>query len=75
MSVMAPLEVQILAYLKEHPQASDTIEGISQWWLPGVYHTKSLGEVRAALEHLVSTELICARIDSSGQVTNQLASR
>jgi hypothetical protein len=27
------LEAEVLAYLAEHPQAMDTLEGIAEWWL------------------------------------------
>jgi hypothetical protein len=64
---MTSLEAQILAYLKEHPNASDTLEGIAIWWLPGVHSRNGIEEVRQALEHLVSSGLLVARVDSSGR--------
>jgi hypothetical protein len=74
-SSMPSLEVQILSYFKKHPRASDTLEGIAQWWLPGIYHTKTMDDVRQALEHLVSAGLISASVDISGQASYRLAKR
>jgi len=47
----------ILQYLHDHPQAKDTVEGISQWWLPreAGYTT---AEVDRAVTQLISEGLI-----------------
>jgi hypothetical protein len=41
---------QIRDYLKGHPQAADTLDGISRWWLKSAIPITS---VKAALDHLV----------------------
>lgn len=38
---VAKTGVAILNYLRDHPDAEDTVEGISQWWV---------GETRAVVE-------------------------
>ena len=58
------ISLRILAYLKEHPQAKDTIEGISQWWLAGEGAKPRLLELERALESLHSRGLI---LSSEGQ--------
>jgi hypothetical protein len=48
----------ILAYLVDHPEAQDTLEGITEWWLLEQkikYQTKIVQE---ALEELVKSGLI-----------------
>jgi hypothetical protein len=51
---------QILRYVDEHPQAKDTIEGISQWWLTHEGGRYKVGEVERAVLRLVSADLIVA---------------
>jgi hypothetical protein len=49
---------EILAYLAEHPDAQDTLEGIVQWWLlerKVMYQTKAVAE---ALADLVSERFV-----------------
>lgn len=54
----------ILAYLDEHPDAADTVDGIRQWWLPGGAD-QSTADVQAALDLLVGRGLI-ARVEQAG---------
>jgi len=46
---------QILAYLTEHPQAQDTLEGILEWWLPEEQSKSRTGQVKEALGVLEHT--------------------
>jgi hypothetical protein len=48
----------ILAYLVEHPQAQDTLEGIVQWWLVEQRIKQVISEVKSALEELVRQGLV-----------------
>jgi len=43
---------QIEGYLKSHPHAADTLEGITQWWLPGQGIEVSSLIVQQALNYL-----------------------
>jgi hypothetical protein len=52
------IALRILAYLKEHPQAKDTIEGISQWWLGREVSTHRLADLEKAVSRLLSRDLI-----------------
>lgn len=49
---------QILAYLAENPDATDSLEGILNWWLPQCRVTGRIGRVKAALAELVSEGLL-----------------
>jgi hypothetical protein len=52
------IALRILAYLEEHPQAKDTSEGISQWWLAGEGDKPRSAELEGALSDLLSKKLI-----------------
>lgn len=55
----------ITCYLKEHPKATDSAEGIQRWWLAPHY-----GEVA-----LLTVELALVRLESEGivQISDSLA--
>jgi hypothetical protein len=44
---------EILRYLLRHPDAQDTLEGISEWWLLEETIIRKYAEVEAALTKLV----------------------
>ncbi len=43
----------ILDYLRKNPEASDTLEGISKWWLEYEKIDSTTEEVTVALEKLI----------------------
>lgn len=49
---------EILAYLAEHPDAKDTIEGIIEWWLLEQKIKHQAKMVKEALEELVDKGLL-----------------
>jgi Fe2+ or Zn2+ uptake regulation protein len=49
----SPLALQILDYLRRHPQAKDSVEGIAQFWV-----SADPIEVRRALDQLVDMKLV-----------------
>ena len=49
---------EILAYLSDHPDAEDTLEGIVQWWLLERKIKYQNALVKAALDDLISMNLI-----------------
>jgi len=55
------IALRILAYLKEHPHAKDTIEGISQWWLGSEADKHRLADLERALSSLISKKLIVSK--------------
>jgi hypothetical protein len=44
---------EVLDYLREHPRAMDTLEGIVEWWLPRHQVRVGVERVSRALETLV----------------------
>lgn len=41
-------------YLRERPDAADTLVGIAQWWLPATMRGTSMERLRAALDELIA---------------------
>lgn len=61
----------ILRYLREHPGAADSLEGIASWWLPQSGHSASHEAVQEALDLLAASRRI-ARIElADGRVLYQ----
>jgi hypothetical protein len=49
---------ELLGYLREHPNAMDTLEGIADWWLPRHRVRTEVERVAQALRTLEQRELI-----------------
>jgi len=58
---MQQLVYDILAYLAEHPDAQDTIEGIIEWWLSGRAAKPNVALVEETLTELVDLGLVLTR--------------
>lgn len=59
----------VLAYLREHPEAADTLEGIVEWWLPRQRYETARSRIRAALAELVGAgALRCDRLPGGGDL-------
>ena len=63
---MSAIETQILKYLTDHPKASDTLEGIAQWWIRDRSECTA-EQVRLVLDRLVRTGVLSVRFESSGR--------
>jgi hypothetical protein len=62
-----PIANQILAYLVEHPQAQDTLEGITEWWLLEQRIRYAITDVDRALGNLLADDLVVARQCADGR--------
>jgi hypothetical protein len=49
---------ELLGYLREHPNAMDTLTGIAEWWLPQHRRRVDVERVAQALRTLEERELI-----------------
>ncbi|HKG14999.1 MAG TPA: hypothetical protein VKB12_16860 [Pyrinomonadaceae bacterium] len=58
---MQKIAYEILAYMLEHPDAQDTLQGITEWWLPGVDARPNPTLVAEALAELTALGFILAR--------------
>lgn len=63
---------RIECYLKNHPNAADTIEGIIKWWLPGLEIEVPSLIVQQAINYLVSKSIIKCNPNLNG---NKIYSR
>lgn len=52
------VEALILSYLERQPNAGDTLEGITKWWLEMERIEVSVDQVAAACENLKKLELL-----------------
>lgn len=52
---------EIERYLAAHPNASDTLQGVRDWWLAALGETLRLDVVQSALDRLVRGGLVEAR--------------
>lgn len=70
---VSALADEILRYLRAHRSASDTAEGIAQWWVKRQQLEDTLDRVEAALDRLVADALVERRITATGHVLYELS--
>ncbi len=51
----AEVAAAVLGYLASHPQAADTLRGITAWWLPRQRYQVEHERIERVLEHLVES--------------------
>lgn len=54
----AEVRREVLAYLRSHPQAADTLCGIVSWWLPRQRLETGRRRIEQVLDELVSAGLL-----------------
>lgn len=62
------LEQKILHYLLSHPEAADTAEGITMWWLGKNLAYMEIKKVEEALNNLVTKGVLRCRKIHDGHV-------
>ncbi|MEW8492457.1 MAG: transcriptional repressor [Candidatus Thiodiazotropha taylori] len=65
----------ILRYLQKHPQASDTAEGITRWWVMRQRYENSVQTVKQALAILVQDGALEGHQLAQGKVVYSLKSK
>jgi hypothetical protein len=65
--VVPDIATTIRRYILDHPDAADTIEGISHWWLPHP-HEAPQGQVEDAVAHLVKEGVLKQIVLEDGRV-------
>jgi hypothetical protein len=64
---------QILRYLREHPEAQDTVEGIMVWWVSERAIKDWLPHVRKSLAALLTRGYLEKRTAADGRVFYRLS--
>jgi hypothetical protein len=62
-------------YVKDHPRAADTPEGIRCWWFATERQEPSLPEVERALDYLVGAKLLTRIVLVDGTIIYARESR
>jgi Fe2+ or Zn2+ uptake regulation protein len=62
------VEQAILEYLRKHPDAQDTLDGIAEWWLPEENVKTRTATVEEALSQLVAKGLVSARRGTDAKI-------
>jgi Fe2+ or Zn2+ uptake regulation protein len=57
---------EILAYLRAHPAAADTVDGIVEWWLPRQRYETAKAAIQRALDSLVAEGVIDELVSDVG---------
>jgi Fe2+ or Zn2+ uptake regulation protein len=65
----------ILRYLREHPEAQDTIEGITVWWVSERVIKQWLPQVRNALSALIARGYLEKHTQADGRMLYRLRNR
>lgn len=62
------VESAVLAYLDRHPHAADTLDGITDWWLPRQRYITARNRIEAVLSRLVEAGVLRLRRLPNGAV-------
>jgi hypothetical protein len=52
------IEEAVVGYLRHHPEAADTLDGIVAWWLPLQRYEIGKTRIETALTHLVDAGIL-----------------
>ena len=72
---VARLRDEVFHYLQRNPNATDTLKGIINWWLPTQHHLSNEKAVERALEQLVAKGLLKKTVLVDGTVLYAGAAR
>ena len=72
---VAEVERDIERYLAEHPNATDSLDGIQSWWLRRERNESTLELLREALERLIAGGTVAMRTLPDGKTVYSSAHR
>ena len=59
---------EVLAYLRNHPNAADTLDGIVSWWLPRQRYETERRRIERALDELAARRLVVRHRLPDGEI-------
>lgn len=65
-AIARAIEASILDYLREHPDAADSDQGIERWWLSRGLADHPLSDVGAVIRSMVERRLLSAVVLPDG---------
>jgi len=68
------LRKEILSYLRRHPDAADTLDGVVQWWLPRQRYVEARELIEDALESMVKDGVVLKVFLPGGTVVYRFGS-
>jgi Fe2+ or Zn2+ uptake regulation protein len=69
----AEIEDAVMEYLRNHPNAADTLDGIVDWWLPQQRYETARARIASALIRLVDAGLLHRHSLPGGRELYELA--
>ena len=58
----------IKSYIESHPNASDSIEGITKWWIPAIHECNQTEHVLLAVDILINKSVLKSVTSNNGQI-------
>lgn len=71
-AILSETAQAILDYLRRNPEAQDTLEGISLWWLPEQHHRTRVATIKEALQELIDAEFISEHRGKDAQISYRI---
>ena len=59
---------EIARYLRDHPEAADSLDGIRQWWLPRIRLHEANAQIEEAVQELLDRGVIVRQVIPDGTV-------
>lgn len=63
---------EIVAYLESNPNASDTLNGVADWWVVKQRYSVVVSDVKKALDYLYETKKITTSLDVNGSTVYKI---
>jgi hypothetical protein len=70
--IESEIETSVLEYLRRHPQATDSVIGIVEWWLPRQRYETALERIGSIVERMVSDDRLTRRTLPDGTTVYSL---